>query len=82
MAERLGNKMSDEPEFFDDDAANDFYLNFWYEPISDLVVIQLLQADTDEYNEMECDMCGKQNNPKLREGGSWMCSTCWQVWNG
>lgn len=74
--------MSDEPEFFDDDDENDFYLNFFYDPIADLVVFQMRQQDMDIPNEMECDMCGKQNNPRLRQGGSYMCSHCWTVWNG
>lgn len=65
----------------EDDNESIFYLNFWYDPISDNVVFQMRQEDMDAPNEMECDMCGKQNNPKLREGGSYMCSTCWQVWN-
>jgi hypothetical protein len=66
----------------EDDDDEYYYLNFWYGPISDHVVSQMRQEDMGVRNEDECDMCGKQNNPRLRPGGSKMCSTCWTIWNG
>jgi len=68
---------TDFQDFEDEDNLD--YLFFYYNPTTDEVVYQLRHIDMDE---LECDMCGKQNSPRLREGGTYMCSACWAVWNG
>lgn len=65
----------------DPDDPKNLYLNFWYDPVTDQVIYQLIDGWQDEPSEMECDNCGK-TGASPRADGSFMCSHCWAVWNG
>lgn len=68
--------------YYDDDDETDYYLNFWYNPLTDEMVFQLRGQARWEPDETTCDMCGKDNGAVLRSDGAYRCSHCDMVWNG